>query len=292
MAVSASMVKELRERTGAGMMECKNALVEVQGDLDAAKELLRKRGQASAAKKASRIAAEGRIELAVGDGVAVAVEVNCESDFVGKDENFRRFARQVAKLALERRPDDLDALMALELSDGMTLEDARRDLVAKIGENISVRRFQIVRAKGQIGSYLHHGDKIGVLVDIENGDDTLRKDVAMHIAFSNPNYISADEVPAAAIEQERKFLSEQAEQSGKPPEIAEKMVEGRLRKYLKEITLLGQPFVKDGDITVGKLLEQSDARVSGVVRLEAGEGIDKKVEDFAAEVQAQIEAQN
>lgn len=292
MAVSASMVKELRERTGAGMMECKNALVEVQGDLDAAKELLRKRGQASAAKKASRIAAEGRIELAVGDGVAVAVEVNCESDFVGKDENFRRFAGQVAKLALERRPDDLDALMALELSDGMTLEDARRDLVAKIGENISVRRFQIVRAKGQIGSYLHHGDKIGVLVDIENGDDTLRKDVAMHIAFSNPNYISADEVPAAAIEQERKFLSEQAEQSGKPPEIAEKMVEGRLRKYLKEITLLGQPFVKDGDITVGKLLEQSDARVSGVVRLQAGEGIDKKVEDFAAEVQAQIEAQN
>jgi elongation factor Ts len=292
MAVSASMVKELRERTGAGMMECKNALVEVEGDLDAAKELLRKRGQASAAKKASRIAAEGRIELAVGDGVAVAVEVNCESDFVGKDENFRRFAGQVAKLALERRPDDLDALMALELSDGMTLEDARRDLVAKIGENISVRRFQIVRAKGQIGSYLHHGDKIGVLVDIENGDDTLRKDVAMHIAFSNPNYISADEVPAAAIEQERKFLSEQAEQSGKPPEIAEKMVEGRLRKYLKEITLLGQPFVKDSDITVGKLLEQSDARVSGVVRLEAGEGIDKKVEDFAAEVQAQIEAQN
>jgi elongation factor Ts len=292
MAVSASMVKELRERTGAGMMECKNALVEVEGDLDAAKELLRKRGQASAAKKASRIAAEGRIELAVGDGVAVAVEVNCESDFVGKDESFRAFAGQVAKLALERRPDDLDALMALELSDGMTLEDARRDLVAKIGENISVRRFQIVRAKGQIGSYLHHGDKIGVLVDIENGDESLRTDVAMHVAFSNPNYISADEVPAEAIEQERKFLSEQAEQSGKPPEIAEKMVEGRLRKFLKEITLLGQPFIKDGDITAGKLLEQSDARVSGIVRLEAGEGIDKKIEDFAAEVQAQIEAQN
>jgi elongation factor Ts len=292
MAVSASMVKELRERTGAGMMECKNALVEVEGDLDAAKELLRKRGQASAAKKASRIAAEGRIELAVGDGVAVAVEVNCESDFVGKDESFRAFAGQVAKLALERRPDDLDTLMGLELSDGMTLEDARRDLVAKIGENISVRRFQIVRAKGQIGSYLHHGDKIGVLVDIENGDDSLRKDVAMHVAFSNPNYISADEVPAEAIEQERRFLSEQAQQSGKPPEIAEKMVEGRLRKFLKEITLLGQPFIKDGDITVGKLLEQSDARVSGIVRLEAGEGIDKKVEDFAAEVQAQIESQN
>jgi elongation factor Ts len=292
MAVSASMVKELRERTGAGMMECKKALVEVEGDLDAAKELLRQRGQASAAKKASRIAAEGRIELAVGDGVAVAVEVNCESDFVGKDVNFRTFASQVAKLALEREPVDLDALMALELADGVTLEDARRDLVAKIGENISIRRFQIVRAQGQIGSYLHHGDKIGVLVDIENGNDALRKDVAMHIAFSNPNYISADEVPAEAIEQERKFLSDQAEQSGKPPEIAEKMVAGRLRKYLKEITLLGQPFVKDGDVSVGKLLEQSGARINGIVRLEAGEGIEKKVENFAAEVQAQIEAQN
>ena len=292
MAVTASLVKELRQRTGAGMMECKNALVEVEGDLDAAKALLRKRGQASAEKKASRIAAEGRIELAVGEGAGVAVEVNCESDFVAKDENFRAFARQTAELALENGPEDLDALMALEVSDGGTLEDARRDLVAKIGENISVRRFQFVRARGQIGSYLHLGDKIGVLVDIENGDDALQKDVAMHVAFSNPDYISADEVPAEAIEKERQFLSEQAVQSGKPPEIVEKMVEGRLRKYLKEITLLGQPFVKDGDISVGKLLEQKGAKISEIVRLEAGEGIDRKVEDFAAEVQAQIEAQN
>lgn len=272
-------------------MECKSALVEVDGDLEAAKELLRKRGQASAEKKASRIAAEGRIELAIGDGVGVAIEVNCESDFVAKDENFRSFARQVAELALEKLPADLDALMALEITNGASVEDARRDLIAKIGENISVRRYRLVRAQGQIGSYLHHGDKIGVLVDIENGDDALLKDVAMHIAFSNPNYISADDVPAEAIEKERKFLSDQAEQSGKPAEIAAKMVEGRLKKFLKEITLLGQPFVKDGDISVGKLLEKNDAKISSVIRLEAGEGIEKKVEDFAAEVQAQVEAQ-
>jgi elongation factor Ts len=291
MAVTASLVKELRERTGAAMMECKNALVEVDGDLDAARELLRKRGQASAEKKASRIAAEGRIELAVGDNTAVAIEVNCESDFVAKDENFRGFARHLANLALEKEPENLDALMALETSSGGTLEDVRRDLVAKIGENISVRRFMLVRARGEIGSYLHHGDKIGVLVDIENGDDALRKDVAMHIAFSNPMHISADDVPAEVVEKERKFLTEQAEQSGKPAEIAAKMVEGRLRKFLKEITLLGQPFVKDGDISVGKLLEKNGATIAGVVRLEAGEGIEKKVEDFAAEVQAQVEAQ-
>jgi elongation factor Ts len=273
------------------MMECKNALIEVDGDLDAAKALLRKRGQASAEKKASRVAAEGRIELAVEDGTAVAIEVNCESDFVAMDENFRAFSKLVAELALANQPDDLDALMGLEASDGRTVEDARRDLVAKIGENISVRRFRLVRARGQIGSYLHHGDKIGVLVDIEDGDDALRKDVAMHVAFSNPNYISAEDVPAEAIDKERKFLSEQAEQSGKPAEIVEKMVEGRLKKYLKEITLLGQPFVKDSDISVGKLLEKSGAKVAGVVRLEAGEGLERKVEDFAAEVKAQVEAQ-
>jgi elongation factor Ts len=291
MAVTASQVKELRESSGAAMMECKNALVEVDGDLDAAKALLRKRGQASAEKKASRVAAEGRIELAVEDGTAVAIEVNCESDFVAMDENFRAFSKLVAELALANQPDDLDALMGLEASDGRTVEDARRDLVAKIGENISVRRFRLVRARGQIGSYLHHGDKIGVLVDIEDGDDALRKDVAMHVAFSNPNYISAEDVPAEAIDKERKFLSEQAEQSGKPAEIVEKMVEGRLKKYLKEITLLGQPFVKDSDISVGKLLEKSGAKVAGVVRLEAGEGLERKVEDFAAEVKAQVEAQ-
>ena len=237
------------------------------------------------------MAAEGRIELAIGDGVAVAVEVNCESDFVAKDESFRGFAGQVAALALENEPADLAALMALEVSAGGTLEESRRDLVTRIGENISVRRFEFIRPRGQVGSYLH-GEKIGVLVDVEDGDDRLRKDLAMHIAASSPLYIAADDVSAEVVEKERRFLSEQAALSGKPPEIVERMVEGRLRKYLNEITLLGQPFVKDPDTSVGKLLERSGAKVFGFVRLEAGEGIEKKVENFAAEVQAQVKAQS
>lgn len=277
--------------TGAGMMECKKALVEVDGDVEAAKELLRKRGQASADKKASRVAAEGRIELAVGDQAAVAIEVNCESDFVTKDENFCNFVTQVAVLALEHEPADLDALMALEVAAGGTLENVRKDLVAKIGENVSVRRFEVMRPRGQVGSYLH-GDRIGVLVDVENGDDALRKDLAMHIAASRPDFISADDVAEDVVEKERRFLSEQAEQSGKPPEIVAKMVEGRLRKYLNEITLLGQPFIKNPDINVGQLLSQGGATVAGFVRLEAGEGIEKKAENFVAEVQAQVQAQS
>lgn len=277
--------------TGAGMMECKKALVEVDGDIEAAKELLRKRGQASADKKASRVAAEGRIELAVGDQAAVAIEVNCESDFVTKDENFCNFVTQVAVLALEHEPADLDALMALEVAAGGTLENVRKELVAKIGENVSVRRFELMRPRGQVGSYLH-GDRIGVLVDVENGDDALRKDLAMHIAASRPDFISADDVAEDVVEKERRFLSEQAEQSGKPPEIVAKMVEGRLRKYLNEITLLGQPFIKNPDINVGQLLSQGGATVAGFVRLEAGEGIEKKAENFVSEVQAQVQAQS
>jgi len=291
MAVTARLVKELRELTGAGMMECKKALVAVDGDVEAAKELLRKRGQASADKKASRVAAEGRIELAVGDQAAVAIEVNCESDFVTKDENFCNFVTQVAVLALEHEPADLDALMALEVAAGGTLENVRKDLVAKIGENVSVRRFEVMRPRGQVGSYLH-GDRIGVLVDVENGDDALRKDLAMHIAASRPDFISADDVAEDVVEKERRFLSEQAEQSGKPPEIVAKMVEGRLRKYLNEITLLGQPFIKNPDINVGQLLSQGGATVAGFVRLEAGEGIEKKAENFVSEVQAQVQAQS
>jgi elongation factor Ts len=283
-------VKELRDLTGAGMMECKKALVEVTGDLEAARELLRKRGQASADKKSGRIAAEGRIELAVGGNSAVAVEINCESDFVARDENFQAFAANVAKMAAENEPADLDALMAIELQDGGTIEDARRDLVAKIGENISVRRFDLIRPKGQVGRY-SHGDKIGVIVDVEGGDEALHKDLAMHIAASRPTCISADDVPAEIVEKERSFLSEQAAQEGKPPEIVAKMIEGRLRKFLNEITLMGQPFVKDPDVSVGKLLEKNGATIHEFVRLEAGEGIEKKVENFAEEVKAQVDAQ-
>jgi len=288
MSITASLVKELREMTGAGMMECKKALVEVDGDLQAAQEYLRKTGQASAAKKAGRIAAEGRVELIVGDGVAVIVEVNCETDFVAKDENFLAFTREAAELILAHQPTDVDALMALEV-DGDAFEVKRNALVAKIGEKCAIRRFRIIAPKGRIAQYVH-GVKIGVLVDIEGGDEQLGRDVAMHIAATNPSSISADDVPAETLENERRILSEQAEQEGKPAEIVKKMVEGRLRKYLNEITLLGQPFVKDPDINVDKLLQKNAAAVHGFVRIEVGEGIDKKVENFADEVQAQIKA--
>ena len=291
MTITASLVKELRERTGAGMMECKKALVEVGGDLDAAQELLRKLGQASAGKKSGRIAAEGRIVIAVGDDSAVIVEVNCETDFVAKDDNFLNFGTQVADLALQNSPADVDALMALPLASGDSLEDLRKALVAKIGENIQVRRFNLMQISGAIGSYLH-GAKIGVLVDVDGGDDSLRKDLAMHIAASAPASVSADDIAEEQLDKERKFLSEQAAQEGKPAEIVAKMVDGRMRKYINEITLLGQPFVKDSDLSVGKLLDQAGASVHGFVRLEVGEGIDKKVEDFAAEVQAQVNAQS
>ncbi len=288
MTITASLVKELREITGAGMMECKKALVETGGDLQAAQEHLRKKGQASAEKKAGRIAAEGRIEVIVGADAAVIVEVNCETDFVAKDENFLAFAQQAARLALSGRPSDVPGLMAMD-ADGESFEAQRNALVVKIGENIGVRRFQIVTPVGRVAHYVH-GVKIGVLVDIEGGNEQLGHDIAMHVAATNPRCVSADDLPAETVETERRILSEQAEQAGKPAEIVAKMVEGRLRKYLNEITLLGQPFVKDPDQSVGKLLQEQGATVRGFVRLEVGEGIEKKVENFAEEVQAQIKA--
>jgi elongation factor Ts len=289
MTITASLVKELRELTGAGMMECKKALVETNGDLQAAQEHLRTTGQASAAKKSGRIAAEGRIELALGDSAAAIVEVNCETDFVAKDENFVGFARRAAQLILHEQPVDVAALMALP-GEGGTFEDERKTLIAKIGENIGVRRFEVIAHDGGVGSYLH-GVKIGVVVTVEGGDDDLRRDVAMHIAASNPAYLAASDVPADAQDKERQILTDQAAQEGKPANIVEKMVEGRMRKYLGEITLLGQPFVKDPDVTVEKLLQGAGASISGFCRLEVGEGIEKKVENFAEEVQAQVNAQ-
>jgi len=288
MTITASLVKELREITGAGMMECKRALVEVDGDVQAAQEYLRKMGQASAEKKAGRIAAEGRVELAVGNGVAVIVEVNCETDFVAKDENFLAFVRESAELILANRPADVAALMGLDV-DGGSFAAKLNALIAKIGEKVAVRRFEVMQPKGQVAQYLH-GVKIGVLVDLEGGDEQLGKDIAMHIAATNPSCLSADDVPSGTLESERRILSAQAEQEGKPPEIVAKMVEGRLRKYLNEITLLGQPFVKDPDVSVGKLLEKNSATVQGFIRLEVGQGIEKKVENFAEEVQAQVKA--
>jgi elongation factor Ts len=278
MAVTAALVKELRERTGAGMMECKKALVETNGDLDSAIEHLRKSGLAQADKKAGRVAAEGKIALAVSaDGKqAVMVEVNCETDFVAKDDNFNNFADTVAGNALNSDAADVAALMATS-ANGSTLEEARQALVAKIGENIQVRRFERTATDGVLGAYLH-GGKIGVLVDLEGGDTELAKDIAMHIAALNPSFVSENDVPA-------EFL---AKESDKPADIIEKMVSGRLRKQLAEITLLGQPFVKDGDISVAKLLDQNKASVKGFSRLVVGEGIEKKESNFADEVMQQV----
>jgi len=288
MAVTASMVKELRERTGAGMMECKKALVETNGDMDAALEHLRKSGLAQADKKASRIAADGRMALAMNDDntAAVMVEVNCETDFVAKDASFLAFTDSVANNALAATSDDLEALMATEF-DGSSLESARQALVTKIGENVQVRRMARMTDCDNLGAYVH-GGHIGVLVDLEGGNEEVARDIAMHVAALNPAYIDVDDVPADVLEKEKQFLISQAAESGKPAEIIEKMVSGRMRKHLSTITLLGQDFVKDGDITVAQLLKQNDAKVKSFNRLVVGEGIEKKVDNFADEVMQQV----
>jgi len=291
MAITASLVKELRERTGAGMMDCKKALVETDGLLHAAVDLLRTKGQAKADKKAGRIAAEGCIAIAAdGSGKRIVVmEINSETDFVTKDENFRNFVKSAVTLALDTQVSNITGLLATSLADGGTLEDARKHLIAKIGENITVRRFEAINASGEIGQYAH-GDRIGVIVDVSGGDAQLRKDLAMHIAATAPLCIAEKDVPADQLERERRILTEQAEQEGKPAEIVAKMVDGRMRKYLAEITLVGQPFVKDPDISIASLLKEKDASVNAFARLEVGEGIEKKQENFAAEVEAQVRA--
>ncbi|WP_457674634.1 translation elongation factor Ts [Thiolapillus sp.] len=291
MAITAALVKELRERTGAGMMECKKALVETDGDIELAIENMRKSGQAKAAKKAGRIAAEGVIVIkASDDGKKVAMaEVNCETDFVAKDENFLSFANAVVERVLGSDVADVEALNALPLHEGedTTVEEARQALVSKIGENMSVRRFVRMETDGQIASY-RHGVRIGVLVDLAGGDEELGRDLAMHIAASNPVCVEEKDVPEDLLAKEKEIIEAQAKDSGKPENIIEKMVEGRLRKYLSEVTLVGQPFVKDPDTTVGKLLKSKDANVNRFVRFEVGEGIEKKQENFAEEVAAQM----
>jgi elongation factor Ts len=259
------------------MMECKGALVEADGDLESATEILRTRGQAKADKKAGRIAAEGRIELALTQDrkSGVIVEVNCETDFVARDDNFVAFAREAASLALRAAPTDVESLLRLSAPSGGSLEERRTELVAKVGENINVRRFEIVRASGELGTYVH-GSRIGVIVDVMGGDDELRRDLAMHVAASRPQCVTAEDVPTETLQRERRILTEQAAQEGKPPEIVAKMVEGRLRKFLSEITLIGQPFVKDPDTSVGNLLKTRKASVLRFARLEVGEGVEKK----------------
>ena len=288
MAISASMVKELRERTGAGMMDCKKALVETDGDIEAAIEHLRKSGKAKADKKSSRIAAEGVVVVRSNGSKAVVIEVNSETDFVAKDENFLTFVNAVADAALASGQVDVASLADDSLADGQTVEGARTELVNKVGENISVRRIAQISHEGPVSHYIH-GAKIAAVVALEGGDEDLARDVAMHIAATNPNCIDETGVPAETLENERRILTEQAQESGKPPEIVEKMVNGRVAKFLKEITLVGQPFVKDPDVTVGRLLDTAGAKVVSFTRFEVGEGIEKKVENFADEVMQQID---
>lgn len=287
MAVTASLVKELRERTGAGMLDCKKALVETGGDIEVAIENMRKSGQAKAAKKAGRIAADGVILTKVDQGRATMLEINCETDFVARDEGFLNFGKRVLDLAVSQRITDIDALIQADL-DGTTVQAAREELVTKIGENISPRRVTSIEGE-TLGAYTH-GGRIGVVAVLSGGDEQLAKDIAMHVAASSPQFVKPEDVPAEVVEKEKAIQIDIAVQSGKPADIAEKMVSGRMKKFTGEISLTGQPFVKDPNQTVGQLLASQGADVVTFIRYEVGEGIEKKEEDFAAEVAAQMAA--
>ncbi len=292
MAVTAALVKELRERTGLGMMECKNALVETAGDIETAIDNLRKSGQAKAAKKAGRTAAEGIVIAKVSESgtQGILLEVNSETDFVARDDNFLNFANQVAQRVLDTQEIDPAKLLELSYIEGGedSIEVARSALVQKIGENIQVRRAYILEsAEGVVSDYVHSG-KIGVLVGLKAGDANLAKDVAMHVAASNPLVVSSDQVDQATLDKEEEIYTAQAAESGKPADIVEKMVKGRISKFLKEVSLIDQPFVKDPDTSVGKLVKSAGAEVVAFIRIEVGEGIEKEVVDFASEVMAQV----
>ena len=286
MAITAAQVKALRESTGAGMMDCKRALTETNGDAEAARDLLRKMGAVAAEKKAARAAAEGVIAVAEDSGAVAIAEVNCETDFVARRRDFREFAASVARTVLDKAPEDLDALLALQV-DGQSLERTRQEAVARIGENISVRRFERMQPQGGASVYVHN-ERIGVVVDMEGGDLELGKNVAMHVAAMRPQHVSPDNVPAEVVERERTFLTDQAADSGKPPEILARMVEGRLRKFLDGICLSGQIYVRDSKLKVGALLKTNKARVHGFVRFEVGEGVERPSSDLADEVEAQL----
>ncbi len=287
--ITAALVKELRDRTGLGMMECKKALVAAEGDIERAIDDLRKSGQAAAAKKAGRTAAEGVIAVAATDDnkVAVMVEVNSETDFVARDSNFVEFADKVAQTALANRETDVEKLAALATADGETVEEARNNLVQKIGENIQVRRAALLESDGLVGSYVH-GGKIGVLVALSGGDAEVAKDVAMHVAAVSPQVVTPDQVDPEVLEREKEIIRAQPDMEGKPAEIMEKMVQGRVQRFLKEISLVEQPFVKDPSTSVGEFVKKAGATIESFARLEVGEGIEKVEEDFAAEVMAQL----
>lgn len=295
MAITAKMVKELRELTGAGMMDCKKALTEANGDIEAAVDILRKSGAAKAAKKAGRVAAEGTTLIEVKDEAAVLIEVNCETDFVTKNDTFKVLTSELANQLLNNRPATLEAALKQQM-DGKdeTVEEYINNAIASIGEKITLRRFEILEkpANGVFGEYLHMGGRIGALVALEGTtDEAVAKDIAMHVAAVNPTYISREDVAEAEVNREREVLKEQALNEGKPEKIVEKMVEGRLGKFFEGICLLEQAFVKDSDVKVEKYLNQHNAKVAEFVRYEVGEGIEKKTEDFAEEVMSQIKNQ-
>jgi elongation factor Ts len=285
MDITPALVKELRERTGAGMMDCKKALVEAQGAIDLAAELLRKAGAAKADKKSGRVAAEGRVALKSSAGRHVLLEVNSETDFVAKDDNFRAFVERVADVVLAKRPTSVEELMRVAV-DGRTVEDLRLELVTKVGENISVRRFEVIESAGNVGAYVH-GTRIGVLVDLEGGTPELARDLAMQVASLAPRYVANDNVPKDVLDKEREIILAQTAEEKKPPEIIAKMVEGKLRKFVDDITLTGQVFIKDDKKRVRDLLAAQKAKVKAFRRYEVGEGIEKKTADFVSEVMAQ-----
>ncbi len=292
MQITAALVKELRERTGAGMMDCKKALVEAGGDIELAIDNMRKAGQAKAERKAGRIAAEGLIGIATapGDGAAAMVEVNCETDFVAKGDDFRGFVALLAERALAERSGDADALLGAPMESGgaQTVDQRRLELVATIGENIAVRRVAVIACEdGIVGSY-SHGGRIGVLVEQQGGNPAVARDIAMHVAASRPLAVAANDLPAEDLAHEREILEAQVAESGKPEEIRAKMIDGRITKYLREVTLLGQPFVKNPDETVAKYLDSHGAAVRSFLRFEVGEGLEKRSENFAEEVMSQV----
>ena len=289
MRITAGLVKELRERTGAGMMECKKALVAVDGDLEAAVARLRKSGQAKADKKSGRITAQGLVGIATRADTGAMVEVNCETDFVAKEDSFKGFVQGLATSVLEHSPPGVEALLAVVIEDdGTSVEQRRRELISQLGENITVRRLVVLRSNGgTLGAY-SHGGRIGVLVDLDGGDAAVGKDLAMHVAASRPIAISEADLPAEVLEKEREILRAQIADSDKPAEIQNKIVKGRLDKYLREVTLLGQPFVKDPELSVEKYLVSVSASVRSMARFEVGEGIETKSESLAAQVMAQV----
>jgi len=292
MAITAADVKKLREATDCGMMECKNALKEVDGDFDKAVDFLRKKGLSKAEKKSDRVAAEGMIQVKLSDDGqrAIMVEINSETDFVARDTNFVEFVEQVSKAALENEVSEVSMFETIQIDGDKTVEVARQELVGRIGENVKLRRVAYLSTTdGKIGSYVHSNKRIGVIVALKGGDDILAKDIAMHIAAAKPIVVSEEQVPSDVVAKEREIFTAQAIESGKPENIAQKMVEGRIRKFLAEVSLVGQPFVKDPNVTIAELLKKQNASVEEFVRFELGEGIEKKEEDFAKEVMSQVQ---